>query len=127
MRLGLRGGAARLLVQDTSFSATELSLTLQTDLELSLGGPRLALDVGPSLLVVAPADDVSALGDVTAAALLVGAELSRPVWLGRMAVVPALGVRWFSGTRGVTLDRHERFVLEGCSPNVTLGLLYRLE
>jgi hypothetical protein len=128
MRLGLRGGAARLLVQDASFSATELSVTVHADLELAFaGGARLALDVGPSLLVVTPADDVSALGNVTAAALLVGAELSRPVWLGRMAVVPALGVRWCGGTRGVTLDRNERFVLSGFSPNVTLGMLYRLE
>lgn len=127
VRLGLRGGAARLLVQDASFSATELSVAVQADLELGLGGTRLALDVGPSLLVVAPAGDVSALGDLTAAALLVGAELSRPVWLGRMAVVPALGVRWFGGTRGVTLDRNERFTLAGFSPHVTLGLLYRLE
>lgn len=128
IRLGLRGGAARLLVQDASFSATELSVTVQADLELGFaGGTRLALDVGPSLLVVTPADDVSAHGGLTAAALLVGAELSRPVWLGRMAVVPALGVRWFGWERGVKLDRHERFVLSGFSPNVTLGVLYRLE
>lgn len=127
-RVGLRAGVARRLQQDTSFSATELSVAVEGGLEPGFaGGIRLTLSVGPSLLVVAPSTDVSALGDVTTAVLSVGADLSRPVWLGRLAVVPALGLRWFGGERGVRLDHNERFVLDGFAPSVTLGLLYRLE
>lgn len=126
-RLGVRGGAARQLAQDQSFSATELSLTVEALLALDFAGLRAALSAGPSWLAVSPSGDVTALGDSSTTALVVSAELSRPVWLGRFAVVPALGIRGFSSKRGVRLDRSERLVLGGYQPSVTLALLYQID
>lgn len=125
---GIRGGVARPLLQDVDFSATDLSLTLEAVFVPDLGlGLRAALGVGPSVLVVSPSARVAAVSNVKTAALLVAAELSRPVWLGRFAVVPALGVRVFASERGVRLDGAERLVLGGYEPSVLLGLTYRLD
>jgi hypothetical protein len=126
--LGVRGGLARQLAQDTEFTATELSLALEAVLvPVPAFGLRAALSVGPSLLVVSPSARVTAVNDVKTAALLVGADVSRPVWLGRFAVVPTVGVRVFARERGVRLDGSERLVLAGYQPSVALGLAYLVD
>lgn len=128
LRLGIRGGMARPLARDRDFTTTELSLTLEAVLVSDPAlGLRATLAAGPSLLVVSPSERVTAVNDAKTAALVVAAEVSRPVWLGRFAVVPTLGVRVFGSQRGVRLDGTERLVLAGYRPGVTLGLAYQLD
>jgi hypothetical protein len=122
---GVRAGAFQPFSADSAFGVTELSLAAQVELEPHFSrGVRLGLAGGPSWLWVSPRDPIVARSSGGKTALFFDAELSRPLWLGRFALVPAVGVRWFTAKRGVKLDGDERFELRGFVPRVAVGLAY---
>lgn len=125
LRYGVRGGAFRPLSSDSGFGITELSLAASLEVGPAFSrGLRLALAAGPSWLWVSPNEPITARTSGRTVALCFDAELSRPLWLGDFALVPALGVRWFTAERGVRLNGYDRFELRGFAPRVALSLMY---
>ena len=90
-------------------------------------GARLALGVGPSVLLVAPDAGVTPQESTSVSALFFEAHLSRPFWFGRLALLPDLGARFFTRVRGVRIDAREQLVLRGLTPELGLGLAYRVD
>jgi hypothetical protein len=125
---GVHAGALRPFEQDPQFGLTELSAAAEAQVSPeALRGVRLGLAAGPSLLLVAPHGAVTTRQGNSSVALFFDAELSRPFWLGHLALVPAFGVRWLTSERGVKLDAEERFTLGGFTPHLALGVLYRTD
>jgi len=127
MSLGLRIGVARPVTQRAEFGATEVAGTLEfTATPRPLGGARLTLGVGPSVLLIAPrADLIVRSGGTAKSALFAEAELSRPFTIGRMSLIPGLGVRVFADDRGVNVGANHIEVLSGAVPYLLIGAAYR--
>jgi hypothetical protein len=125
---GIHAGALRPFEQDAQFGLTELSVAAEAQVSPeALRGVRLGIASGPSLLLVSPHGALTTRQGGSSVALFFDAELSRPFWLGHVALVPALGVRWLTSERGVRLDAEERFNLGGLTPHLALGVLYRAD
>lgn len=126
--LGLGAGVFRPLNQDAHFDVTEVSLDASLTFEPTFArGLCLTLRGGPSWLWTVPDTRLAVRSHTLGAAFVADAELSWPLWRGRTAVMPALGVRWFSVERGVRLDEVERFTLGGFVPRIALGLVHRFD
>jgi hypothetical protein len=89
-------------------------------------GLRGELELGPSLLHVTPRGQLSPRGNTAVAAWYSALSISRPLWLGRVAVVPGVGARAFTEVRRVNVDGNAKVVLGRLVPGLTLGLLYLL-
>jgi hypothetical protein len=121
----LRAGVLRPVSQDSRFEIDEFSWSVGVSYQPSFGaGLRASLNAGASLLLVTPSGQLISRTGTTSAAPFFDAELSRPFSFGQFAVVPALGLRWFSSERGVRLDTKERFLLRGVAPHLGVGLAY---
>jgi len=126
MSLGLRIGVVRPLKQRAEFGATEVAGALEfSTTPRPLGGARLTLGVGPSVLLIAPRADFVARFGTAKSAVFVEAELSRRFSIGRMSLIPALGVRIFGAPRGVHVGSHPVDVLGGAVPYLLMGAAYR--
>ena len=89
-------------------------------------GLRGELELGPSLLNVTPRGQLSPRGSTAVAAWYSAVSISRPLWLGRAAVVPGLGARAFTDVRRINVDGNAKVILGRLVPSLTLGLLYLL-
>lgn len=84
------------------------------------------LGLGPSLLVATPNGAVTTVSTNLASSWFGELSMRRPLWFGKLALVPVLGARAFLSERRVTLDAREQLGLAGLQPHVSLGLLYRM-
>jgi hypothetical protein len=89
-------------------------------------GLRGELELGPSLLNVTPRGQLSPRGSTAVAAWYSAVSISRPLWLGRAAVVPGVGARAFTDVRRINVDGDAKVILGRLVPSLTLGLLYLL-
>ncbi|MEO8902741.1 MAG: hypothetical protein ABI488_11985 [Polyangiaceae bacterium] len=90
----------------------------------ALAGLRFGVGAGPSLLFVAPSSGLSASGSTLKSAVRVEVQLSRPFRFSRLAVVPWLGLRFFSGERGVRVAEQPRLVLGGVQPQLGVAFSF---
>jgi hypothetical protein len=119
---GLGGGAA--LGEPASFNASEWNASLRLQLTPEhVAGLRTELGLGASMLVASPSDNVTASSATLIWTASFDFRVSRPFSLGAVALVPALGVRVFSGRRDVRVNDQERLLLPVVIPRVVLGLV----
>jgi hypothetical protein len=110
-----------------AFTATEWHGALRVGVQPAWAlGWQASLGLGPSLLSLAPRDAATFSGTVVVS-WFVDAALSRPIWFGKLALSPSLGARVFMSERGVRVDSHERLILRGLDPQLSLSAVYRLE
>lgn len=89
-------------------------------------GLRGEVELGASLLKVTPRGQLSPRGSTSVAAWYGALSISRPLWLGRAAIVPSVGARAFAVVRRVNVDGHAEVVLGRFVPGFSLGFLYVL-
>jgi len=124
---GAKLAVVRPIVSSAAFSATEWHAALRAGVQPTWGlGWQASLGLGPSLLALAPRGDV-ATSSSTVVSWFVDVALSRPIWLGNLALSPGIGARLFMSERGVRVDSSERLVLRGINPQLSLSAVYRLE
>ena len=125
---GLRTAVLRSAAQSSDFSTTEWHASAELGLQPAIAaGVRVALGLGPSVLFVAPHGGLTARAKTATSALFVEAHVSRPFWFGHWALLPELGVRFFTRERGVRIDAEERLDLRGFVPQLSFGVAYRAE
>jgi len=125
---GLRASVLRPVTQAPSFSAFEAQVALELGVQPDFAaGLRLSFALGPSVLFVQPQADLTSNTGRAKTSLFAAVHVSRPVWLGRWGLLPELGVRLFVGERGVTVDTREQLVLAGFTPQLSLGVAYRVD
>ncbi len=126
--LGLRAAVLRPAAGSPDFDATECQASAEIGAQPRfLAGFRASIGLGPSVLFIAPHGSLTARNNTAAtSSLFVAAHVSRPIWFGHLALLPELGVRLFTGARGVHIDTEERLKLSGLVPLLSLGVAYRL-
>jgi hypothetical protein len=125
---GLQAAVLRPASHASGFTVLEAHASAQLGVQPRFaGGIRLTLGVGPSVLFVEPQGNLTALTSTAKASLFVAAHLSRAFWLGDWALVPDLGVRLFTGERGVSVDGQQQLVLGGFALQASAGIAYRVE
>jgi hypothetical protein len=123
---GLAAGARLVTAEPGPFQLNELSGALRVSLTLQrVAGLRARLGLGPSVLLVTPSEGASAPSGTVLSTALLELAISRPFWLGRLGLEPALGARVFTAARSVTLDGQEAFELPLFVPQASLALVYR--
>lgn len=124
LTLAAHGGASVMTPSQRTFGVTEwnaaLNLAWQPTWALGL---RCHVGFGPSVLVVSPRGATPRAG-TTSATWFAEVALTRPLWVGRLALLPSLGARAFAHARAVNVDNRARLSLEGAVPSLGLGLLY---
>lgn len=128
LSLGLRAEALFPLRAAPAFRAVELSaaLALQWHPTWSAGA-RFAIGAGASLLSATVNAPYAAGGVTHLGAGFVDLTLSRPLWLGRWALLPEAGLRLFTAQRRVTLDQHTQLNLPLPAPHLAVNILRRFE
>lgn len=123
--VGLRAGGYRPLGV-SEFGALEVHAQVEGSWDMrSLAGLRSSLAIGPSVLRIAPPPDFSAAPSTVRTAIRVEAQLSRPFRFDWIQLSPWLGVRFFSGERGVRVSTERRLVLGSVLPQIGIVLSYR--
>jgi len=89
-------------------------------------GMRVSGQVGFSLLTVNPNQGVVTSSGTVKSAALFALDASRPIWLGRFALAPGLGLRFFSAKRTVSNQGQPEFELPALSVHVFLTTLFRV-
>lgn len=111
-----------------TFSAVEAQLAAELGVQPDFAaGVRLALALGPSVLFVQPQRDLATNTGTAKASPFAAVHVSRPIWLGRLALLPDVGVRLFAVERGVSVDGEEQLLLNGFVPHLSLGVAYRFD
>jgi hypothetical protein len=125
---GLQGAVLRPAWQAPDFNAVEAHASAQLSLQPRFSaGIRLTLGLGPSVLFVEPQGQLTSRTGNAKTSLFAAAHLSRAFWLGNWAILPDVGVRLFTGERGVRVDGREQLVLGGFALQASAGLAYRVE
>jgi len=128
LRFGLKLGALAAVPPAEAFQAVEWNAALGgTWQPAQLQGVRLQAAIGASLLSVGPQHPYRPEGATSTSAGFGLLELSRPLWFGRWALIPELGVRVFAAERRVTLDDDAQLVLGPFVPRVTATLARSLD
>lgn len=113
--------------EPSSFDVNEWSSAARVQLTPRAAlGLRGSLGVGASLFVTTPSSDVTAESGTLLATPFLELTISRPVWLGRFAISPLVGARFFSGSRRVRVNDAEALLLPLIAPQVSLALLWAL-
>jgi len=111
----------------SEFSAYELQLGAEFGFQPAGAlGLRGALGLGLSFFGVSPATGVSALDGSSSTLPCVSFEISRPVALGPLALLPAVGARAFARSRGVRVDGQEVLALPALSLAASLSLALKV-
>lgn len=125
---GLRAAALRPSLSAASFDAVEAHVAAEVGVQPDFAaGVRLSLALGPSLLFVQPKADLTPRRGTTKASLFAALHVSRAIWLGRFALLPQLGLRLFANDRGVNVDAQPQLVLGGLAPQLSMGVVYRID
>lgn len=125
LRYGARGAVLFPLAKEASFDATEWHGALHVAAQpAALGGIQVALGLGMGWMVVSPQAEAVSRERRVVSAPFVTVALSRALRVGRLAVVPELGVRAFTAERGVRVDEEERLAFGWLVPRLALGLAY---
>jgi hypothetical protein len=125
---GLRIAALRPVTQAPSFSAVEAQVAAELGVQPDFAaGVRFSLALGPSVLFVQPQGGFTSRSGNAKTSLFAAIYLSRPIWLGRWALLPDLGVRLFARERGVNVDTEQQLALAGFAPQLSLGVAYRID
>lgn len=128
LRLGLAlGGRVALDEPQDDFQLSELTGTAR----LSLSPPRTAgirveLGLGVSVLSVVPREGAITQSATSLTSGFLDLGVSRPFWLGNVAISPTLGARAFIARRRVDVDGEERFKLPTVVPQLGMSLIYRI-
>jgi len=88
-------------------------------------GLRFTAGFGASLLATLPAAQVVTASSSLLSTASFDAKVSRPFWLGPLALSPELGVRLFSARRNVLVDSREQVALPEVVPQLALSVIYR--
>jgi hypothetical protein len=111
----------------SAFEVNEWHASLQAGWQPAWSrGVEAVLGFGPSLLVVTPRGAVTTASTNLASSWFGELTLRRPLWFGKLALVPSLGARAFLSERRITLDAREQLGLAGLQPRLSVGLLYRM-
>jgi len=87
---------------------------------------RISGQVGLSVLTVNPNQGVTTNSGTVKSAAFFALDASRPIWFGRFALAPGLGLRLFSAKRVVSNEGQPEFELPAPSVHVFLSALFRL-
>jgi hypothetical protein len=123
---GLRTAMLRSTAQSSDFIASEWQASAELGFQPAVAaGARVMLGLGPSVLFVTPRGSLTARTRTAASALFIDAHVSRPFWFGHWALLPELGVHFFTRERGVRIDTKEHLHLGGFVPQLGVGVAYR--
>jgi hypothetical protein len=127
LSFGLALGGRVALAEPSDFQLSELTGSARLSLSPPrMAGMRIELGMGLSALSIVPRDGAVAESATALSAGFAELSLSRPFWLGSLAVSPTLGARAFFARRSVEVDGQERFALPSVVPQLGLALIYRL-
>ena len=126
--VAIRAGYLVNLPVSTQFSAHELQFGAELGYQpQGLLGLRGALGIGVSVFGATPAAGVSAQDGSDSSTLPgLSVELSRPVALGPLSLLPAVGVRAFTSARSVRVDGEEVLALPALAAQASLSLALKL-
>jgi len=88
-------------------------------------GIRLSARLGLSLLAANPNQGVAASSGTLKSAGFLQLDISRPIWFGRFALAPGLGVRAFSARRAITTEGQTELQLSTPSAHLSVAALFR--
>lgn len=89
-------------------------------------GIRVSARLGLSLLALSPESGVVSTPGTLKSAAFLDLDLSRPFWLGRFGLAPALGLRAYSAKRAVTVEGQPELQLSTPSVHVGVAFLFRI-
>jgi hypothetical protein len=92
----------------------------------ALSGLRLSARLGLSVLASSPDRGVVSSSGTLKSAGFLELYLSRPIWLGRVGLVPGVGLRAYSAKRAVAIDGRAELKVLIPSALATLSLLVRV-
>ena len=122
--VAVHGGYLVSLPSSTQFSAQDAQFGAQVGWQpQALLGLRGSLGVDLSLFSASPAAGVSVQEGSTRSTLAgLSVELSRPVEFGALALLPAAGLRAFTQSRAVVVDRQTVLALPALALQASLSL-----
>lgn len=124
-RVGVTWSASYQVAASALFRADELGVAFGVDYRPDrAAGITLEGDLGVSLLSVTPHAPYQPRGATGLSVGFLRLLLARPIALGRLALVPAAGVRLFAAPRRLRVDDEERLKLGYAVPVVLLSLSY---
>jgi hypothetical protein len=127
LRYGLALGGRTTLGGRSEFQLSEVTASVRLLLSPPrMAGLRLEIGLGWSMLSAEPRDGVVPDSPTSLSAGFAELSLSRPFWLGALAISPTIGARAFFAPRSVDVDDTEVFALPTAVPQLGLSLLYRL-
>lgn len=126
--LAIHAGYLVSLPASPQFSAHELQFGAQIGWQAqALFGLRGAFGIGLSQFGASPAAGLSVQNGSTSSTLpCLSLELSRPFEFGALAVLPAAGLRAFTGGRAVQIDGQEVLALPALAPGASLTLALKV-